>query len=90
MPDRQTLTHSDKRDSSGWSASLYNSTASFVYSSTNTEAILKILDAQPGERILDVGCGSGEVTVELQGIVNQVPGGIIVGIDISQSMVRTD
>jgi len=70
MPKYQQITQSepdaDKRDSSGWSASLYNKTASFVYSSANTVDILDLLDAKPGERILDVGCGSGELTVMLQ------------------------
>jgi ubiquinone/menaquinone biosynthesis C-methylase UbiE len=92
MPKYQQITQSepdaDKRDSSGWSASLYNKTASFVYSSVNTAAILDLLDARPGERILDVGCGSGELTVMLQGIVEQLPGGVVVGTDFSQSMVR--
>lgn len=77
----------DARDSSGWSASQYNKTASFVYSAPYTAPVLELLDAQPGERILDIGCGSGEVTLLLQKIVEQKEGGMVVGTDFSESMV---
>ena len=78
---------SDARDNSGWSASQYNKTASFVYSAAFTAPVLELLNAQPGERILDVGCGSGEVTLLLQQIVEQKDGGMVVGTDLSESMV---
>jgi len=78
---------SNAPDSSGWSASQYNKTASFVYSATFTAPVLELLNAQPGERILDVGCGSGEVTFLLQKIVEQKEGGMVVGTDFSESMV---
>ena len=77
---------SDARDSSNWSASQYNKTASFVYSAAFTAPVLELLNAQPGERIIDVGCGSGEVTLLLQKIVEQ-KGGMVVGTDFSESMV---
>jgi len=77
-----------ERDSTGWSAPLYNKTAAFVYSSVNTSLVLDLLNARPGERILDVGCGSGEITMVLQDIVGKAPGGLVVGTDASQSMVR--
>lgn len=77
----------DGPDSSGWSASHYNKTASFVYSSAFTAPVLELLAAQPGERILDVGCGSGEVTKIVQEIVEQGEGGVVVGTDFSESMV---
>ena len=80
----QSEPDADKRDSSGWSASLYNKTVSFVYSSANTVDILDLLDARPGKHILDIGCGSSELTVMLQGIVEQLPGGVVVGTDFSQ------
>jgi ubiquinone/menaquinone biosynthesis C-methylase UbiE len=78
---------SDVQDSSGWSASYYNKTASFVYSNAFTAPVLELLNAQPGERILDIGCGSGEVTLLLQKIVEQKEGGMVVGTDFSESMV---
>lgn len=79
----------DRPDASGWSASLYNKNASFVYSSAFTAPVLTLLDAQPGEKIIDFGCGSGELTLDLQKIVGVDEGqGMVVGMDISESMVR--
>ena len=78
---------SNTPDGSGWSASQYNKTASFVYSAAFTTPVLELLNAQPGERILDIGCGSGEVTLLLQKIVEQKEGGMVVGTDFSESMV---
>jgi ubiquinone/menaquinone biosynthesis C-methylase UbiE len=74
-----------ERDSSGWSASQYNQTASFVYSPAFTSPILELLAAKPGERIIDFGCGSGEVTLQIRDLVGQ--GGTVVGVDFSESMV---
>lgn len=76
-------------DSSGWSASLYNKTAKFVYSTPFVAPILELLDAKPGESILDVGCGSGEVSLEIEKIVAKEAGGVVVGLDASESMVRS-
>ena len=77
----------EKADASGWSASLYNKNASFVYSPAFTTYVLDLLAAQPGERILDLDCGSGELTANIQKIVEQKDGGIVVGTDLSSSMV---
>ena len=85
--DTRKKQESDTRDSSGWSASQYNKTASFVYSTAFIAPVLELLNAQPGERILDVGCGSGEVTLLLQKIVEQKARGMVVGTDFSESMV---
>ncbi|KAG6828285.1 hypothetical protein H0H92_008495 [Tricholoma furcatifolium] len=74
-------------DNSGWSASLYNKTASFVYSSAFTTPVLDLLAAKPGERIVDFGCGSAEVTLRLQKLVASAPGGLVVGTDFSESMI---
>lgn len=72
-------------DASGWSAARYNQVASFVYSSAFTSPVLELLAPQPGERILDFGCGSGELTLELKKIVRS--DGRAVGVDFSSSMV---
>jgi len=85
--DTRKKQESDARDSSNWSASQYNKTGSFVYSAAFTAPVLELLDAQPGERILDIGCGSGEVTLLLQKIVEEKEGGMVVGADFSESMV---
>ncbi|KAG6815978.1 hypothetical protein H0H87_009681 [Tephrocybe sp. NHM501043] len=74
-------------DKSGWSASSYNKTAAFVYSAAFTTPVLELLAAQPGERIIDFGCGSGEITLELQKHVASASGGIVVGVDFSESMI---
>ena len=73
------------RDTSGWSATSYRNIAPYVYSSEATASVLQLLDARPGERILDFGCGSGEVTAEIVRLVG--PQGMVVGIDTSESMV---
>lgn len=44
-----------------------------------------MLDAQPGERILEVGCGLGADARELAARV--APGGEVVAVDLSQAMV---
>ncbi|KAJ7242864.1 cyclopropane-fatty-acyl-phospholipid synthase [Mycena haematopus] len=54
------------RDAKGWSAALYNKSAAFVYSPEFTAPVLDLLSAQPGEKILDLGCGSGEVTLVIE------------------------
>ena len=41
----------------------------------------------PGERVLDVGCGCGETTLELARRVG--PSGFVTGIDISQLLIET-
>jgi ubiquinone/menaquinone biosynthesis C-methylase UbiE len=72
-------------DASGWSATLYRTVASYVYSSEATTPILQLLDAQTGDRILDLGCGSGEVTAEIAQLVGRE--GVVAGVDMSESMV---
>jgi ubiquinone/menaquinone biosynthesis C-methylase UbiE len=73
------------RDTSGWSATSYRNVASYVYSSEATASVLQLLDARPGEKILDFGCGSGEVTAEIARLVGLQ--GMVVGVDTSESMV---
>lgn len=69
-----------------WSASEYNNIASFVYSTEYTAPILTLLDPRPGEKIIDFGCGSGDVTLKISKVVTNA--GLVVGIDSSQSMVN--
>lgn len=74
-------------DRDSWSATAYNQTASFVYSSAFTAPVLSLLDAKPGETIIDFGCGSGEVTLEIDRVVRGQEGGLVVGVDSSESMI---
>lgn len=66
---------------------MYNKTAPFVYSSAFITPVLSLLDAKPGEKILDLGCGTGQITLEIEKVVTQGKGGLVVGIDASESMV---
>jgi ubiquinone/menaquinone biosynthesis C-methylase UbiE len=50
-----------------------------------TEAVLKLAAAAPGERVLDIGCGSGTTTLRLAQSVE--PDGSAVGIDLSGPML---
>lgn len=79
------MTSSATTEVDAWSADLYNSNASFVYSKQFTSAVLSLLDPKEGQKILDLGCGSGEITLELQNIVGGT--GLVVGSDFSPNMV---
>jgi SAM-dependent methyltransferase len=46
---------------------------------------IEALDPQPGERLLDIGCGPGATTLDLAGRVGAL--GEVVGVDISPGMV---
>lgn len=48
-------------------------------------AAIAAADAQPGERILDIGCGSGASTFPLAALVG--PAGHVLGVDISEQLV---
>jgi SAM-dependent methyltransferase len=63
-----------------WDAADYARVGGFV--AELGEAALDLLDPQPGEHILDVGCGDGTLTLNFQ-----EAGAELVGIDNSLSMV---
>jgi SAM-dependent methyltransferase len=50
------------------------------------ERVVEALDPQPGERVLDVGCGNGALSVAIAERVG--PGGTVLGIDLSGPMLE--
>ncbi len=70
----------------GWdrAASRYDASWAQPLSSAH-QALLARLRPRPGERVLDVACGTGAVACELAALVG--PAGEVVGIDLSQAMV---
>ncbi|WP_114228172.1 MULTISPECIES: class I SAM-dependent methyltransferase [Sphingomonas] len=65
---------------SSWDAAAYARVGGYVPALGG--AALRLLDPQPQERILDVGCGDGALTAQIAGA-----GATVVGIDNSESMV---
>jgi len=68
-----------------WDADRYDSQMDFV--AAHGESLLDRLDPQPGERVLDLGCGTGELTAEIGRAVG--PEGEAVGIDQSAEMITS-
>lgn len=64
-----------------WNPALYQSNHSFVWQ--YGKDVLGLLDPQRGERILDVGCGSGQLTA---GIAEA--GASVLGVDNSPAMIE--
>ncbi|KAA6459199.1 methyltransferase domain-containing protein [Acidobacteria bacterium AB60] len=63
-----------------WDPQLYDREGSFVHKLAG--GVVEWLDPQRGERILDLGCGDGQLTVRLAGM-----GALVTGVDASADMV---
>lgn len=51
-----------------------------------TDKLIARIDAQPGQRVLDIGCGTGAISLQLASQVG--PSGRVLGIDISAPMLE--
>jgi trans-aconitate methyltransferase len=63
-----------------WDSALYDDRHSFVWK--KSEDLVGMLDPKPGERILDLGCGTGHLTDRLAS-----SGANVIGLDSSPSMI---
>jgi trans-aconitate 2-methyltransferase len=66
--------------SNTWDPNLYDGKHSFVWELA--AEILSWLDPQPGEQIIDLGCGTGHLTAKIA-----AAGANVVGIDVSAEMI---
>lgn len=63
-----------------WNVELYQNKHSYVWQYGSQ--VLEILDSKPGEHILDLGCGTGELTAEIA-----AKGARVVGLDAADSAI---
>ena len=66
-----------------WNVERYRDQHSFVWEYGSS--LVDLLQAQPGERILDIGCGSGELAAAIAGTASNIEA---VGFDSDASMVK--
>jgi trans-aconitate methyltransferase len=66
---------------SQWNAGLYDDKHSFVWKMA--AGLLELLEAKPGERILDLGCGTGHLTSQIA-----ATGAKVIGVDRSRDMIQ--
>lgn len=79
-----TMTSNQQNIPDHWSSEAYSDAAAFVPKLTTT--VIKYLDPQPGDHILDLGCGDGILTAQIADTISQHSGEII-GLDASPSMI---
>ena len=63
-----------------WDSALYEDRHSFVWK--GGAELIDLLDPKPGERILDLGCGTGHLTAQIA-----ERGAVVTGLDASVSMI---
>ena len=75
MKSQQKVIHIEK-----WDTKLYNEKYSFVYD--YGKSLIKLLDPKKNDRILDLGCGSGQLTFKINELSKET-----IGIDNSVEMI---
>jgi len=71
--------------SNEWDPESYDSDTGFVHD--YGASVVDLLDPRPGERILDLGCGTGHLTADIAEAVGQ--SGDVLGVDQSAEMVES-
>ncbi len=74
-------THGERTRGRPWDSTLYDERHSFVWKLC--ASVIDLLVPQPGELILDVGCGTGQLTAQIS-----ESGATVVGIDNSPAMIE--
>ena len=77
------MTDDGSAQGKSWDPERYEGGHEFVYEYGRD--VLDLLEPQPGERILDLGCGTGHLTNEIAAAVGTE--GTVVGIDSSEAMI---
>src|SRR5271169_3895294 len=70
----------EKETGAEWDAKLYNAKHDFVWKYGSD--VVSLLEPRTGERILDLGCGTGHLTAQIA-----EPGALVIGVDRSAEMV---
>jgi trans-aconitate methyltransferase len=74
------MANDNDNDNAGWNPALYQTRAAFV-PALGAE-LIDLLAPAPGEEVLDLGCGTGELTAALA-----ARGARVVGVDASEAMI---
>jgi trans-aconitate methyltransferase len=75
------MSEENKTSEKRWDASAYDSKHSFVWK--YGKEVLELLSPREGERILDLGCGTGHLTSQIAAI-----GATVIGLDKSPAMIE--
>jgi len=75
------MNEDQKQSEKTWNTALYDGKNAFVWK--HGRGVVELLAPQPGERILDLGCGTGHLTNQIA-----AAGAEVIGMDKSQSMIE--